>query len=48
LEAVTRFDWRMATDAATIKERINENNTDVDHWADARKLRIDGKSCSKS
>ncbi len=38
LEAVTR---------ATIKESTNENNTDVDLWADARRLRINGKPCSK-
>src|SRR5262249_36389846 len=25
----------------------NENNTDVDRWADARRLRINGKPCSK-
>jgi hypothetical protein len=37
----------MADDPATInKESTNENNTDVDRWADARKLRINGKPCS--
>jgi hypothetical protein len=41
------FDCRMANDPATIdKESTNENNTDVDRWADARRLRINGKSCS--
>jgi len=31
----------MANDPATInKESTNENNTDVDRWADARRLRI--------
>jgi hypothetical protein len=28
------------------KERTNENNTDVDRWADAGRLRINGKPCS--
>jgi hypothetical protein len=38
----------MANDPAMInKESTNENNTDVDRWADARRLRINGKSCSK-
>jgi hypothetical protein len=33
---------------ATInKENTNENNTDVDRGADARRLRINGKPCSK-
>jgi hypothetical protein len=38
------FDCRMANDPATInKESTNENNTDVDRWADARRLlRING------
>jgi len=45
--ARTVFDCRMADDPATIsKERTNENNTDVDRWADARRLRINGKPCS--
>jgi hypothetical protein len=33
----------MASDAATIKDTTNENNTDVGRWADARSLRINGK-----
>jgi hypothetical protein len=33
----------MVNDAATIKESTNENITDVDRWADARRLRINGK-----
>jgi len=37
----------MVNDAATIKDSTNENNTDVDRWADARRLRINGKSRSK-
>ena len=41
------FDCRMANDPAIInKEITNENNTDVDRWADARRLRINGKPCS--
>jgi hypothetical protein len=41
------FDCRMANDPATInKESTNENNTDVDRWVDARRLRINGKPCS--
>jgi hypothetical protein len=41
------FDCRMANDAATInKESTNENNTDVDRWADARRLRINGEPWS--
>ncbi len=37
------FDCRMANDLATInKESTNENNTDVDRWADACRLRING------
>jgi hypothetical protein len=33
--------------SATInKESTNENNTDVDRWVDARRLRINGKPCS--
>jgi hypothetical protein len=37
------FDCRMANDPATInKESTNENNTDVDRCADARRLRING------
>jgi len=43
------FDCRTANDPAMInKERTNENNTDVDRWADARRLRINGKACSQS
>jgi len=42
------FDCRMANDPAVInKGSTNENNTDVDRWADARRLRINGKPCSK-
>jgi len=37
----------MVDDAATIKDSTNENNTDIDRWADARRLRINGKACSK-
>src|SRR6187549_1475442 len=37
----------MVNDAAIIKESTNENNTDVDRWTDARRLRINGKRCSK-
>ena len=41
------FDCRMANAPATInKESTNENNTDVDHWVDARRLRINGKPCT--
>jgi hypothetical protein len=41
------FDCGMANDPATInKESTNENNTDVDRWVDARRLRINGKPCS--
>jgi hypothetical protein len=37
------FDCRTTNDPAMInKESTNENNTDVDRWADARRLRIDG------
>jgi hypothetical protein len=44
-----RFDCRVLNDPATInKESTNENNTDVDRWADARRLRINGKPCSKT
>jgi hypothetical protein len=43
------FDCRIANDPATInKESTNENNTDVDGWVDARRLRINGKPCSQS
>jgi hypothetical protein len=39
------FDCRMANDPATInKQSTNENNTDVDRWADARRLRIQWKT----
>ena len=42
------FDCRMGNDPAIInRESTNENNTDVDGWADARGLRINGKPCSK-
>jgi hypothetical protein len=42
------FDCRMANDLATInRESTNENNADVDRWADARRLRINGQPCSK-
>jgi len=45
--AIIVFDCRMANDPATIsKESTNENNTDVDRWVDARRLRINGKPCS--
>ena len=38
-------EWR--DDPATInKQSTNENNTDVDRWVDARRLRINGKPCS--
>jgi hypothetical protein len=41
------FDCRMTDLRATInKESTNENNTDVDRWVDARRLRINGKPCS--
>jgi len=41
------FDCGMANDPATInKESTNENNTDVDRWVDARRLRINGQPCS--
>jgi len=30
------------------KHSTNENNTDVDRWPDARRLRINEKRCSKS
>jgi hypothetical protein len=41
------FDCRMTNDPPTInKESTNENNTDVDRCADARRLRINGKPCS--
>ena len=41
------FDCRMGNDPATInRESTNENNTDVDRWADARGLRINGKPYS--
>ena len=46
LEAVIRFWLPYVNGAATIKESTNENNTDVDRWADARRLRINGKPCS--
>jgi hypothetical protein len=39
---------RMVNDAATInKESTNEKRTDIDPRADARRLRINGKPCSK-
>jgi hypothetical protein len=42
------FDCQTAHDLAMInKGSTNENNTDVDRWADARRLRINGKPCSK-
>jgi len=45
--ALESFLIAMADDPATInKESTNENNTDVDRWADARRLRINGKPCS--
>jgi hypothetical protein len=45
--AESLFDCPMANDPATInKESTNENNTDVDRWVDARRLRINGKPCS--
>ena len=41
------FDCQTVNGPATInKESTNENNTDVDRWADARRLRINGKRCS--
>jgi hypothetical protein len=41
------FDCLTANHPATInKESTNENNTGVDRWADARRLRINGKPCS--
>ena len=41
------FDCRVVNDSAMInKERTNENNPDIDRWADARRLRINGKPCS--
>jgi hypothetical protein len=41
------FDCRMTDHLVTInKESTNENNTDVDRWVDARRLRINGKPCS--
>jgi hypothetical protein len=41
------FDCRTANHPAMInKESTNENNTDVDRWVDARRLRINGKPCS--
>ncbi len=41
------FDCRMTNDPVTInRESTNENNTDVDRWVDARRLRINGKPCS--
>jgi len=41
------FDCRMTDDPATInKESTDENNTDVDRWVDAHRLRINGKPCS--
>jgi hypothetical protein len=43
------FDCPMTDHLATInKESTNENNTDVDRWVDARRLRINGKPCSQS
>jgi hypothetical protein len=42
-----RFGLPDGRSPATInKESSNENNTDVDRWADARRLRINGKSRS--
>ena len=42
------FDCRTTNDQATItRESTNENNTDVNRWADARRLRINGKPCSE-
>jgi hypothetical protein len=41
------FDCRMTDHLVTInKESTNENNTDVDRWVDARRLRINGKPCT--
>jgi hypothetical protein len=41
------FDCLTANHPATInKESTNENNIGVDRWADARRLRINGKPCS--
>jgi hypothetical protein len=43
------FDCGVTNDPATInKQSTNENNTDFDRWADARRLRINGKPCSES
>ena len=43
------FDCRTTNHPATMnKESTNENNTDVDCWVDARRLRINGKPCSQS
>src|SRR5207248_9656494 len=40
---------RTADDPAMInKESTNENNTDVNRWVDARRLRINGKPRSQS
>jgi hypothetical protein len=41
------FDCRMTDHLVTInKESTNENNTDVDRWVDARRLRINWKPCT--
>jgi len=46
-DALESFDCQMANDPTTInKESTNENNTDADRWADARRLRINGKPYS--
>jgi hypothetical protein len=44
-EALLIGGWRKIR--PQLKERTNENNTDVDRWTDARRLRINGKRCSK-
>src|SRR5215831_582195 len=45
LESFLIGGWRMIRPQS--KESTNENNTDVDRWTDARRLRINGKRCSK-
>jgi hypothetical protein len=45
LELLLIAGWQMT--GHNQQRSSNENNTDVDRWADARRLRINGKPCSK-
>src|SRR5262249_47969107 len=44
LESLLIGGWRKIRSQS--KKRTNENNTDVDRWTDACRLRINGEPCS--